>query len=55
MTLGSIIVLGGWSYAVSTRMANDTTDLSIAKGRSVAWICTFVGILIDFTMMYLGV
>jgi len=55
MTLGSAIVLGGWAYAVSARLVEHGTELGIKKGRSVAWICTALGILVDFYVLYAGV
>jgi len=55
MTPGSVIIFSGWAYAIAARVAPDTTEIGINKGRKAAWICTALGLLVDFTLIYLGV
>lgn len=47
MTLGTGIVLGGFAYACSCRLAADVSQIGIKRGRNLALFCLVLGIAVD--------
>lgn len=47
ITLGTGIVMSGFAYACSCRLATNTSELGITRGRIVALFCLVLGIAVD--------
>lgn len=47
MTLGTAIVLGGFAYACSCRLAANVSELGITRGRRLALFCLVLGVAVD--------
>ena len=47
MTLGTGIVISGFAYACSCRLAVNVAELGITRGRRLALFCLVLGIAVD--------
>ena len=47
MTLGTGIVLSGFSYGCACRLSDSVTELGITRGRRMALFCLVLGIAVD--------
>ena len=47
ITLGTGIVMSGFAYACACRLATNTSELGIIRGRRLALFCLVLGIAVD--------
>ena len=46
--IGSVIIICGFFYAISCRLAKNTTDFSIKKGRNLALVLLALGLAVEY-------